>query len=83
MAAVQGGPCLDFIVRKWRDLAERRLAYFTELYRSGRWTHYYTRENFAVRVRNVIKAVKVWGELAGGRRAERPMARDDDLRPAA
>ena len=82
MPAVQGGPRLDVIARQWHDLAERRLAYFIELYRSGRWTHYYTQERFAVRMRDVIRAVKVWRELAGGR-AEQPAARDDDLRPAA
>jgi len=83
MPIVQGGPRLDVVAREGHDLAERRLAYFTELYRSGRWAHYYTRENLAVLMRDVIKAVKVWGELAGRRRAERPMARDDDLRPTA
>jgi len=83
MPAVQGGPRLDVIARQWHDLAERRLAYFIELYRSGSWNHYYTQERFAVRMLDVIKAAKVWGELAGGRRVQRPMARDDDLRPAA
>ena len=49
---------------RWRDLAERRLAYYTELYRSGRWQHYYTRERFGVRMLDVIKAAKTWRELA-------------------
>jgi hypothetical protein len=83
MPALQGEPRLDVIARKWHNLAERRLAYFTELYRSGRWTHYYTQELFAVRMLDVIKAAKVWGELAGaGRQPEQPIARDDDLRAA-
>jgi uncharacterized repeat protein (TIGR03809 family) len=83
MPAVQGAPRLDIIAAKWLDLAERRLAYFTELYRSGRWTHYYTQERFALRMLDVIRAVKVWGELAGRPHVDQPIARDDDLRSAA
>ena len=82
MPAVQGGPRLDEIARKWHDLAERRLAYFTELYRSGRWKHYYTQERFALRMLDVIKAAKVWGELAAPAANSR-RCRDDELRPAA
>ena len=52
------------ISARWSDLAERRLAYYTELYRSGRWQHYYTRERFAMRMLDVIKAAKTWRELA-------------------
>jgi hypothetical protein len=88
MPAVQGAPRFDVIARQWHALAERRLAYFTELYRSGRWTHYYTRERFASRMLDVIKATKVWGDLAGQACGEppcgeQPAARNDDLRSAA
>ena len=88
MPAVQGAPRFDVIARQWHALAERRLAYFTELYRSGRWKHYYTREHFASRMLDVIKATKVWGDLAGqacGKPpcGEQPAARNDDLRSAA
>ncbi len=81
MPAIQARPRFDEISRKWLDLAERRLAHFTELYRSGRWQHYYTEENLAVRMRDVIKAVKIWKELAG--QAPAPAADKNDLRPAA
>jgi uncharacterized repeat protein (TIGR03809 family) len=88
MPAVQGGYRLDEISRKWRDLAERRLAYFTELYRSGRWKHYYTEDDFVVRMRDVVKAAKVWSNLADRTTAEQilaeqPPVRDDRMRPAA
>jgi hypothetical protein len=83
MQAVQGEARLDVVTRKWHDLAERRLAYFTELYRSGRWTHYYTRERFALRMLDVIRAAKVWGELARRTQGKQPVARDNGLRPAA
>ena len=59
-----GGPRLDEISRKWRSLADRRLLYFSELYRSGRWKHYYTEESFAARMREVIKAARIWRALA-------------------
>jgi uncharacterized repeat protein (TIGR03809 family) len=88
MPAVQGGLRLDEISRKWRDLADRRLAYFTELYRSGRWKHYYTPDTFAERMRDVVKAAKVWSNLADRTSAEQilaeqPTLRDDKFRSAA
>jgi hypothetical protein len=93
MSAKQGGLRLDEIALKWRDLADRRLTYFTELYRCGRWKHYYTQESFALRMLDVIKAAKVWGELAdqtfaagilADERFRRQAApRDDHMRPAA
>jgi uncharacterized repeat protein (TIGR03809 family) len=83
MPAMQGAPRFDRVVRQWRDLAERRLKDYTELYRSGRWQHYYTQEQFRLRMRDVIKAVKIWRELADRRRIEQPAVRDDELRPAA
>lgn len=64
MPAVQGGYRLDQISQKWRDLANRRLAYFTELYRSGRWQHYYTPDEFTSRMRDVVKAAELWNNLA-------------------
>ena len=68
--------CLDEISRKWCDLADRRLVYFTELYRSGRWKHYYTEESFTVRMRDVIKAAKLWSELTDRTLATRVLADD-------
>jgi hypothetical protein len=71
-------PPLDTVARKWSALAERRLVYYTDLYRSGRWKHYYTEREIAVRMLDVIKAARQWAELASGPRDEH-----DDLRPAA
>ncbi len=83
MPAVQGGPRFDEIARKWNDLAERRLVYFTELYRSGRWKRYYaTQERFALHMLDVIMVAKVWRDLAGRPWVELPARRDVDLRPA-
>lgn len=69
------------VTRQWLDLAERRLAYYDELYRSGRWTLYYpTEEQFAVRMLDVIKVVKTLRRVVQPV-PERPS--DSGLRPAA
>ena len=87
MQALSGRPRFDHIAKKWHDLAERRLAHYTELYRSGRWQHYYTQELFATRMLDVINAAKKWRTLAAGLQsaepAEEPARRDDKMRPAA
>jgi hypothetical protein len=74
-------PRLEKVNRRWLDLAERRLVYYGELYRSGRWALYYpTQEQFAVRMLDVIKVVKTLRRVAASR-SERP--RETGLRPAA
>jgi uncharacterized repeat protein (TIGR03809 family) len=52
------------VARKWRELAERRRAHFVEMYRSGRWKHYYTEEQFLLRMREVISAADTWAQLS-------------------
>jgi len=81
MPTATGRPSLDAIARKWSDLAQRRLDYYVELYRSGRWRHYYTEETLALRMLDVIKAARAWAELGPARQDARPGK--DDLRPAA
>ena len=83
MPHIAGGPRFDIMARKWHALAQRRLLYYSELYRSGRWTHYFaSREAFAARMLDVIRATKAWAKLAGEQPA--PAIADlDDLRPAA
>jgi uncharacterized repeat protein (TIGR03809 family) len=81
MPAMPGVPRFDEISRKWLALAERRLAYYAELDRSGRWQRYYTRERFTVLMRDVIGAVTTWKQLAAQRPP--PAAGKSDLRPAA
>jgi uncharacterized repeat protein (TIGR03809 family) len=70
------------IARKWLELADRRLLYYSDLYRSGRWTRYYaSQEEFAEKMHEAVKAAQIWARLAGGR----GLADDGpaDLRPAA
>ena len=81
MPAPSGPSHFDKESRRWLALAERRLTYFTELYRSGRWQRYYTKERFAALMLDVIRAVKTWEKLAGW--APPAAAGKNDLRPAA
>lgn len=88
MTTMQGGAHFEVIARRGHDLAERRLAYYSELYRSGRWARYYSKEHFALRMLDVIKSAKTWRDLASRPWSDhswtaQPAARDDDLRPAA
>ncbi len=76
------------IAHKWLRLAERRLLYYSGLYRSGRWTRYYaSREEFAEKMHEAIKAAQIWARLAGdvGLAGVQSLADDyeTDLRPAA
>lgn len=95
MPVTRGGRPFDELSRRWHELAERRLVYFIELYRSGRWKRYYaSEEQFAVRMLDVIRAAKTWASLAGrtsthalaslaSMRPALPTASGDDLRSAA
>ena len=52
------------LAARWRDLAERRKAYYVELYKSGRWKHYFDEAEFLARMRDVLTATQNWSELA-------------------
>lgn len=88
MPTVQGNHRFEESVRKWSMLAERRVAYYRELYSSGRWTHYFrTRQEFAARMLEVIRVAKVFAAQSGRRLPDHVDApvetASDDLRPAA
>lgn len=72
---------LDRITRQWCNLAERRLQYYTELYRSGRWRRYYTEERFVVVMNEVARSVANWRALVN--RMTPAAAGNDDLRLSA
>jgi hypothetical protein len=56
---------LEKVTRQWLDLAERRLASYEDLYRTGRWRLYYPTEAlFALRMLDVIKVVKTLRRVA-------------------
>jgi uncharacterized repeat protein (TIGR03809 family) len=52
------------IALKWRELAERRRAHFTELYKSGRWKRYYSEADLVLRMREVIAISERWATIA-------------------
>ena len=49
--------------RKWLSLAERRRAYFVDLYRSGRWTRHYDEGTLKTHVIEVIADVERWQKV--------------------
>ena len=55
---------MDRAALKWRDLAERRRAHIIELYKSGRWKHYYTDAEFIVCLREATVAANRWVQIA-------------------
>ena len=67
MPTIQAGPDLKAIARQWHDLAERRLACYEEIYRSGRWQHYFRDARGASprRMLDVIAVAKTFRRLAG------------------
>jgi uncharacterized repeat protein (TIGR03809 family) len=56
------------LVEKLHALAERRCAHLTELQQSGRWSRYYSKEDFAARVGDASRAAAQWQQMrnAGG-----------------
>lgn len=54
----------DQLAQKWSKLAERRRAHFVELYKTGRWKHYYTEAEFFIQLREAFRAADEWEKLA-------------------
>ena len=55
---------LEAAALKWRALAERRRDHHIELYRTGRWRHYYTEQEFLAEMRTAIALAKRWATIA-------------------
>ncbi len=53
-----------WIVTRWRNLAEKRLAYLHELYESGRWQRFHSEQAFVDNIRDAKLAVEAWRLLA-------------------
>jgi hypothetical protein len=56
---------LESATHALRDLALRRHAYYLDLLRSGRWRHYFSEQQFAERLRDVVMLTRRWNGLAG------------------
>jgi uncharacterized repeat protein (TIGR03809 family) len=55
----------DTTARKWLALIERRQENFIELCDTGRWRHYYTKDEFLEEMRKVLRLRDQWASLAG------------------
>jgi hypothetical protein len=77
LGAVPTDP-LETATHGLRDLALRRHAYYLELLRSGRWRHYFSEQQFAERLRDVVMLTRRWNDMAG---VSAPAA--DDTKSAA
>ena len=66
------------VALKWRSLAEQRRDHHFDLYRSGRWVHYYTEEEFLTELRKAVALAEHWAEIApsGRERAVPPELQD-------
>lgn len=71
----------ESIALKWRKIAEQRRDHHFELYRSGRWHHYYTEEEFLTEMRKAVALAERWVELAPSRQEREAPA--DVAEPAA
>jgi hypothetical protein len=69
MPADSPGP-LDAVSQRLCDLAHRRLAYYSELSKSGRWKLYFSEREFVERLRDVIAQTNAWNELTGRKSLE-------------
>jgi uncharacterized repeat protein (TIGR03809 family) len=52
------------IALKWRALAEQRRDHHLDLYKSGRWKHYYSDAAFLVEMRNAVALADRWAGIA-------------------
>jgi hypothetical protein len=52
------------IALKWRSLAEQRRDHHLDLYKSGRWKHYYTGEEFLAEMTQAVAIAERWAQIA-------------------
>ena len=75
---VQATVKMEAVALKWRALAERRRDHHIELYKTGRWRHYYTDQEFLTEMRVAIALAQRWASIA-----PRPEERDATAREQA
>jgi hypothetical protein len=66
----------DDVSRRWLALAERRRCHVIELRDSGRWRHYYSRQELELALREVTETRDRWAQLAGGPITDHPITAD-------
>jgi uncharacterized repeat protein (TIGR03809 family) len=55
---------LQSAAQKWRILADRRRTHFVDLFKSGRWKHYYTEQRFLQVLRETVAQSERWAMIA-------------------
>ena len=58
---------IDAVSQRLRELAHKRLVYYSELSKTGRWRLYFTEREFIERLRDVIAVTNAWNEITGRR----------------
>jgi hypothetical protein len=69
--------------QKWRELIEKRSAYFVELHASGRWKHYYTEARSLALLREAVGLAERWAEMAPRLEGDGKSAPPQDIAPVA
>ena len=64
MPEQQTGKALETAALKWRQLAERRRAYFVELFHSGRWKLYFSEEQYLAHLTEASRTAERWARIA-------------------
>jgi uncharacterized repeat protein (TIGR03809 family) len=54
----------EAIGRRFQSLAEQRRRHLLELYRTGRWRHYYTEDRLAAEMREAGRLIHDWKKFA-------------------
>jgi hypothetical protein len=60
------------IALKWRALAEERRDHHLDLYKSGRWKHYYPDEEFLAEMTKAVALAERWSRIAPLPEAQEP-----------
>ena len=64
MSEREKGP-YDTIARKWLAIVERRQQHFIDLCDTGRWRHYYSKDEFLEEMQKVLRLREQWAAIAG------------------
>lgn len=51
------------VALKWRALAKQRHDHHLELYKSGRWRHYYSSEEFLAEIGKAVAMAERWATI--------------------
>ena len=64
------------VVARWCTLAEQRLEYLTELFKTGRWRRFHSERAFLENIQEAKAAVEAWRNLSSGEASRNSRAID-------